>query len=242
MRKGRGSKRSAGVCGLFVSGVNTGVGKTYVAAMIARALRASGRSVGVYKPVASGCSLEDGRLVSDDAVALWKAAGEPGELAHVCPQSFALPTAPHLAARAEGKEVDAGLLRQGLAYWMERSEIVIVEGAGGLMTPVSDDDYVADLAHEFGFPLVIVAANELGAINLTLQTLITAAAFRDGLPVAGVVLSDVRNTDPARDPSIQSNAAELAARCIPPLLAHVKHGAAGFESEIDWRALACQER
>ena len=88
------------------------MGKTYVAALIARSLAASGRRVGVYKPAASGCVRDaQGRLVSDDAVALWEAAGRPGDLEHVCPQRFAAPLAPHLAARAEGREIDAGLLR-----------------------------------------------------------------------------------------------------------------------------------
>jgi dethiobiotin synthetase len=103
--------------GLFITGTGTGVGKTYVASLIARALRATGRRVGVYKPVASGCDLVDGELVSPDAVALWEAAGRPGTLDQVCPQRFAAPLAPHLAARAEGKRVDCGLLLRSLGFW-----------------------------------------------------------------------------------------------------------------------------
>ena len=81
--------------GLFITGTDTGVGKTYVAALIARSLAASGRRVGVYKPAASGCPRDpDGRLVSGDAVALWEAAGQPGELEYVCPQCFAAPLGP----------------------------------------------------------------------------------------------------------------------------------------------------
>ncbi len=116
--------------GLFITGTDTGVGKTYVAALIARALVASGRRVGVYKPAASGCTRDaQGRIVSDDAVALWEAAGRPGDLEHVCPQRFLAPLAPHLAARAEGKTLDADLLRAGLDYWKARSDIILVEGA-----------------------------------------------------------------------------------------------------------------
>ncbi|HKD36603.1 MAG TPA: dethiobiotin synthase, partial [Pirellulales bacterium] len=149
--------------GLFITGNDTGVGKTYVAAMIARSLAAAGRKVGVYKPVASGCREESGKLVSDDAVALWEAAGRPSDLERVCPQRFAAPLAPHLAARNESKWIDASLLRTGLEHWRERSEIVIVEGVGGLMSPVGEEEYVADVAFEFGYPLVIVARNALGA-------------------------------------------------------------------------------
>jgi dethiobiotin synthetase len=217
--------------GLFITGTGTGVGKTYVAALIARALRESGARVGVYKPVTSGCELRGGKLVSPDAVALWQAAGQPGMLEQVCTQLFAAPLAPHLAARAEGRQVDAGQLRRGIDYWRETSDFVIVEGAGGLMSPISDQDYNADLADEFGFPLVVVAANELGAINATLQTLITAATYRDGLNVAGIVLNSPRAVD--NDRSVDSNADELARRCVPPLLAVVDHGG-GFDRTVDW--------
>lgn len=223
--------------GLFITGTDTGVGKTYVAAIIARQLAANGRKVGVYKPAASGCARVGGVLVSDDAVALWNAAGRPGEFDRVCPQCFEAPLAPHLAALAEGGRLDAGRLRQGLQYWQERSEIILVEGAGGLMSPMGEDDYVADLAAEFGFPLVVVARNALGTINQTLQTLITAAVFREGLPVAGVVLNhpEVPSTD---DVSLSQNRGELAARCVPPILAEVGWNAETAGVEIDWFSLA----
>jgi dethiobiotin synthetase len=177
-----GDEDRVSVPGLFITGTDTGVGKTYVAALIARWLAASGRRVGVYKPAASGCVRDDqGRLVSDDAVALWEAAGRPGDLEHVCPQCFVAPLAPHLAARAEGREIDAGLLRTGLDYWRSRCEIVLVEGAGGLMSPLGDEEYVADLAGDLGFPLIVVSRNILGTINATLQTLIAAAVYGNGL-------------------------------------------------------------
>src|SRR5690606_32212131 len=128
--------------GLFVVGTDTGVGKTYVAARIAAALSETGVCVGVYKPAASGCRREGPALVSDDALELWQAAGQPGELVAVCPQCFAAPLAPHLAAREERKEIDALLLRSGLDYWRARSEVIIVEGAGGIMSPMGEQDYV----------------------------------------------------------------------------------------------------
>src|SRR5687768_6386371 len=106
--------------GLFVTGTSTEVGKTHVAAMIARALATVGRRVGVYKPVASGCRKAAGQLISDDAVALWEAAGRLGELDRVCPQRFKAPLAPSRAAAMEGKRVDAQLLRWGLDYWRQR--------------------------------------------------------------------------------------------------------------------------
>jgi dethiobiotin synthetase len=221
--------------GLFITGTGTGVGKTYVAALIARASRSAGKKVGVYKPVASGCVLHDGGLVASDAEALWEAAGRPGTLEQVCPQTFAVPLAPHLAARAEGRRVDVSLLRTGLDYWRSISEIVIVEGAGGLMSPISDNDYNADLATEFGYPLVVVAANQLGTINATLQTLIAAGTYRGGLPVAGIVLNSP--SPAADDPSAASNRDELAGRCSAPLLAETKYNGQ-FDQDVDWWKLA----
>ncbi|HEX2475146.1 MAG TPA: dethiobiotin synthase, partial [Lacipirellulaceae bacterium] len=173
----------------------------------------------------------------------------PGTLEQVCPQRFAASLAPHLAARAEGRLVDPRLLRDGIKFWRESSDVVLVEGAGGLMSPLTDDDYNADLAAEFGYPLVVVAANVLGTINATLQTLVTARMYgkagsrkqgarpniTSGLAVAGVVLnSPTAATD---DASVASNAHELSRRCGVPLLATVEHGGR-FEREVDWFALA----
>jgi dethiobiotin synthetase len=211
--------------GFFITGTGTEVGKTFVAALIAKQLVAEGVRVGVYKPAASGCRDD----VSDDAVALWEAAGRPLTLDDVCPQRFTAPLAPHLAAREESRRVDAALLRSGYEVWRETYDFVLVEGAGGLMSPLSDDDYNADLAHDLGLPVVIVAANRLGVINDVMQTLITAEA--KGLRVAGVVLND---TSAAGDASRATNAAELTQRMSAPLLGCVKWSK-GFTQPIDWR-------
>jgi dethiobiotin synthetase len=223
--------------GLFITGTGTGVGKTYVAALIARALAVAGKRVGIYKPVASGCDASGDELVSPDAVVLWEAARRPGAVDEVCPQRFVAPLAPHLAARAEGRQIDAKLLREGIDRWRRKSDIVLVEGAGGLMSPISEEDYNADLAAEFGFPLVIVAANELGTINATLQTLITAKTFRAGLHIAGIILNwPSRASD---DPSTASNREELVQRCDVPVLAEVVYGGR-FDTVVDWWHLAAR--
>ena len=231
--------------GLFITGTDTEIGKTYVTALIARSLVAGGARVGVYKPVASGCIAEpsqqtltqvEKQLVSEDAVALWEAAGRPAELERVCPQLFQAALAPHLAARAEGKEIDADLMREGIRFWQDRSDIVLVEGAGGLMSPLGDDEFVADLAFDLGYPLVVVSPNRLGTINATLQTLITAATFREGLSVAGVVLNDI--SPGADDASTTSNRSELAKHGVPPVLAHVGWNEESLGHQIDWMSLA----
>lgn len=190
--------------GLFITGTNTEVGKTYVTGLIARDLVRAGYRVGVYKPAASGCRRIDGRLVADDAVSIWEAADRPGSLEDVCPQCFAAPLAPHLAAAAEGKRLDEELLVGGIEVWQKRSDVVLVEGAGGLLSPLGRQLYVADLAARFGFPLIVVVPNELGMINQTLQTVFAAEHFGggsdggsdggsgDGLSVAGVVMNTPR--------------------------------------------------
>lgn len=220
--------------GIFITGTDTEIGKTYVAALVVKALVEAGYRVGVYKPVASGCLLQAQELVSEDALTLWNAAGRPGDLEHVCPQRFAAPLAPNRAAQEEGKRVDPQLLRDGVRYWQDRSDVVVVEGAGGLMSPLSDEDYVADLAYDLGYPLLVVAPNVLGTINHTLLTLITASTFRQGLPVAGIVLNQVR---PIPDASATSNCEELQRHCISPVVASVGWQATKIEPLVDWYAL-----
>ncbi len=227
------------VTGLFITGTDTNVGKTFVAAAIARQLAARGVRVGVYKPAASGCERDaSGQLVSEDAVRLWEAAGRPATLAQVCPQLFAAPLAPHLAALAEGKTLDAQLLRAGLSFWTDRCDIVLVEGAGGLLSPLGEDEYVADLAADLGYPLIVVAPNELGVINQTLCTLIAATTWPQALNVAGVVLNRRRATSADADPSLATNRAELVHRCVPPVLAELFFEQELFDQEVDWVALA----
>ena len=221
--------------GLFIVGTDTEVGKTYVAAQIARQLHASGKRVGVYKPVASGYG--DNHSEPSDAETLWLAAGRPGDLEAVCPQRFQAPLAPPLAAEAEGRQVDADLLRSGLDYWKQSSEIILVEGAGGIMSPLTEEEFVADLAYELGYPLVLVVPNQLGVINQTLQSLIAAVTFRDGIPVAGIVVNHCRAAEDM-DPSCATNREAISRHAVPPVLAEVGWQA-GFDNEVDWWKLAC---
>ncbi len=226
---------STRIPGLFITGTDTGVGKTYVAAMIARCLAGGGLRVGVYKPAASGCQRRGAALVSDDAVALWEAAGRPADLEHVCPQRFEAPLAPHVAARVEGRTVDVERLYRGIEFWQPRSDVLLVEGVGGLMSPMADKTFVADLAKRFGFPLVVVSRNALGTINQTLQTVVAATAHF-GLPIAGVVLN---NPAPLPDDvSVSFNRRELTLLSPVPILAEVGWGIRDFDAEVDWLALA----
>lgn len=223
--------------GLFVTGTDTDVGKTAVAVAIARQLVAEGRRVGVAKPVASGVTPG-----TSDARRLWEAAGRPLTIEQVCPQAFAAPLAPPRAARAEGRSVDERLLRSGVESWRAASDVVVVEGAGGLFSPVGDQSLVVDLARDLGLPLVIVDAARLGAIGRTLMAVTAARA--EGLAVAAVVLSHTHplggaDDDPASERRIAAdNALDLAARLGSMPVGVLAHAAERIAPDIDWFTLA----
>lgn len=204
---------------LFISGTDTEIGKTHVAAMLAKQLRTAGVKVGVYKPVASGCEVDaNGQLVSDDAVRLWRAAGEPETLDAVCPQKFLAPLAPCTAALAEGRSVDRHQMLAGARWWLARSQVLLVEGAGGLMSPLDEAYFNADLARDLKADVIIVAGDRLGVINHTLQTLIAAKAYK--LNVLGIILNRAFE---ATDDSIHSNADAIRRYADVPLLAVVDY-------------------
>jgi dethiobiotin synthetase len=169
--------------GVFVSGTDTGVGKTVISCALIRALLARGRDVGVMKPIETGVGPE-GPL---DAIALREASGASQSVEEVCPQRFALPAAPSVAAKAEGRAVDLALIHQGFDRIAAQCEFVLVEGAGGLLVPIGDHYAMLDLAIELGLPLLVAARARLGTINHTLLTLEVAATR--GACVAGVVIS-----------------------------------------------------
>lgn len=223
--------------GLFLAGTDTDVGKTAVAVAIVSQLVASGVRVGVYKPVASGT-----RGPGGDADLLWRAAGRPLSLASVCPQAFAAPIAPADAAAAEGRAVDERLLRAGLAPWRSACDLVVVEGAGGLFSPVGPRTLVVDLAREFCLPLVVVDAARLGLVGRTLAAV--RAARAEGMHVAAVVVSQTRAPhgaadDPASDAAIlRAGVGHLRERLPEIPVGVLAHGASRVEPSPDWMALA----
>jgi dethiobiotin synthetase len=207
----------AGARGVFVTGTDTGVGKTLVACGLLRALRARGRAAGAMKPIETGVSPAG----PADALALCAAAGARDALEDVCPQRFALPAAPSVAAQAEGRRVDLDAVRAAFERLAARHERLVVEGAGGLLVPVAPGVCMADLAAELGLPLLVVARAALGTINHTCLTLEAAAARR--LELAGVVISHAAGPLSGPDAANLSALRELlGARLVgevPPLAA-----------------------
>ena len=227
--------------GLFITGTDTSVGKTVVATAIVRQLRDEGVRVGAYKPAASGAvERPEGNRVWEDVEQLSQALGDAYPAERICPQRFAAPLAPPLAAAAEGRSVDPKLLRDGARWWQGQVEFLVVEGAGGLLSPLSSDDSVADLARDLALPLLVVARVGLGTINHTLLTL--EAAESRGLQVAGIVLNQAAPGE--WDLSVESNPAELQKRTRVPVLAVCPwresrdlRGEDAFR-RINWRAIA----
>ena len=222
--------------GLFFTGTDTGIGKTWVTSIAARHLSEQGVAVGAYKPTASG--VEDGRWA--DVVALAEAVGGGFPEERICPQRFAAPLAPPEAARQENRTVDPVLLRTGTEWWEKQVEVLLVEGVGGLLCPLTDTETIADLAADLAWPLVIVARNSLGTINHTLLT-IDAARNRD-LEIAGVVLNQPDPLDPL-DRSLETNARAIEHYGNVAVLGHVVHGERDLRpsdgtATIDWAELA----
>ncbi len=173
--------------GFFVTGTDTGVGKTVAACALIRGLRNEGIDVGAMKPMETGVDPVTGPL---DAAALCTATGnvDPPEL--VCPVRFALPAAPNVAAAHEGKQVDLDTVYRAFEELAARHDWLVVEGAGGLLVPTTDSATMADLAAHLALPIVVVARPALGTINHTRLTV--EEADRRGLDLLGVVISHDR--------------------------------------------------
>jgi dethiobiotin synthetase len=179
--------------GLFITGTDTGVGKTLVAAALASFLKKEGVDVGVMKPVESGCRRQEGNLVPQDALFLREAAGCGDDLDLVNPYRLKAPLAPSLAAEREGVEIDLGKLFECFQAIKEKHDFILVEGAGGLMVPLREGYLISDLVQLFQLPLLIVAASRLGAINHTLLTVRHAQSLT--IKVAGVILNNPEEED-----------------------------------------------
>ncbi|MGH7855626.1 MAG: dethiobiotin synthase [Candidatus Binatia bacterium] len=184
--------------GLFITGTDTGVGKTLVAASLAAYLRDRGYRVGVMKPVESGCTERNGMLIPEDALRLKEASGCAEPIEKICPYRFAEPLAPSIAAERAGQKIDVDLLLNTYGEISAEYDITLVEGAGGLMVPLLPSYTFADFARVLKLPLLIVAGNKLGVINHLLLSLEHASC--KGLSVLGYALNRISSdTSPAAE-------------------------------------------
>jgi len=196
------------VSALFITGTDTGVGKTFVGCALAHALRARGRRVAVMKPIETGVG-----DVPEDAARLRAAADDGAPLDAICPFRFRAPLAPAVAARLEGRTIDVGELVDAIRRRAADADILLVEGAGGLLVPVEGRTTWAEVAARAGLPLLIVAANRLGTVNhCALTTRVAAAA---GLAVRGFVLSQpAAETDVSAATNAETIADLTGLRCL----------------------------
>ncbi len=206
--------------GIFITGTDTGVGKTHVACLSAKELRRKFR-VGVMKPAESGCASVEGKAFPSDAAQLKEASGCRWPLERICPYAFFGALAPAEAAGREGRSMDLAHILHTFDDLQAEHDVVLVEGAGGLLTPLHGTLTCADLAKDLGLPLLIVARAGLGTLNHSLLTL-EAALSRD-IPVIALVLNENQRVE--GDESVESNARILREHTNVPVLGPLPHDA-----------------
>ncbi len=199
--------------GLFIIGTDTGVGKTFVAGVLASLLRARQLRVGVMKPVETGCPRQDGRLQPQDALYLREKAGSVDPLEEICPYAFEMPAAPLVAADALHTAIDLDRIVTGFHHLVARHQVTLVEGAGGILVPLTETADYTDLIQKLRIPVLVVARASLGTINHTMLTVRWAKQV--ALPLLGVVVNSP--TGPPA-PSEQANLEALVRRLPTPLL------------------------
>lgn len=173
--------------GIFVTGSDTGVGKTVVAGAIAAAVKIQGMDVGVMKPIATGAREVDGKLVSEDAEYLKNIIDSTDGDDIINPIRFKPAIAPTLAARQAGVGIELDKVWDAFTVLSGKHDFVVVEGIGGLMVPVGGDLFVADMALKMNLPIVIVCKYRVGAINHTLLTVECAKA--GNLQIKGLIIN-----------------------------------------------------
>ena len=230
--------------GIFVTGTDTAVGKTYLSCHIIQEMIRHGHSIGAYKPVCSGAITDaNGKQVWEDVELLWDAIHRSPSLSdipksRVCPQQFRMPVAPDRAAKMESRQVDESLITSGWQWWNGQVDYLLVEGVGGILSPISDQSLVVDLAVQVGYPLLIIARAGLGTINHTLLTI--EVARQHGLSIAGVVFNQAT---PELDSSARFNCEDLCLRTEVPFLGTMPFGShsllnhARKEANINWSEL-----
>jgi dethiobiotin synthetase len=203
--------------GIFITGTDTGVGKTMVAAALASYLKSTGLDVGVMKPVHTGCRLIHSRPSGGDTRLLIQSAGvkDPPEM--VTPYCLRHPLAPWTASQLEGVKIKTSVLLKAYRELCRRHAFIVVEGIGGLAVPITARMNVVDLALRFELPLLVVTRPGLGTLNHTQLTLEYAKAKK--VPVKGMVINQSEKR--AAGMAEKTNSVLLAALCKVPVLANI---------------------
>lgn len=200
--------------GFFITGTDTGVGKTIISAAIIKVMQASGIRTGAMKPVESGCRREGGILMPYDGAFLKETAHMDDHVRLITPYCFENALAPYAAAEIEGGDVNIEGIKKAYYSLYKRYDAMVVEGVGGLMVPLTSNYFVLDLAKEMGLPLIVVARPGLGTINHTLLTV--NYALEAGLDVSGIVINFCR--PPEDSLAEKTNSKTLSEICPVPLI------------------------
>ncbi len=216
------------VRGFFVTGTDTGVGKTRVSLGLMRTLQAQGHRVSGMKPVASGCRSGAGGPENADALELQRRSSLPVSCAQVNPYPFLPAVAPHIAARRDGVNIQLSVIRAHFHALSKQADFVVVEGVGGWLVPINAEQTMQDVALALDLPVVLVVAIRLGCLNHALLT--AAAIHRSGLRMAGWVANRM---DPACEYTDEL-VADLEQRLPAPLLADVRfaRGCGAVEKQL----------
>lgn len=203
--------------GWFITGTDTGIGKTWVSAGLMHALRERGLTVAGMKPVASGCEATPEGLRNEDALMLQAQCSPMQPYEHINPYAFAPPIAPHIAAAEASVSIDFDRVARYYALLAGATDRVVVEGVGGWLVPLNARKSVADLAQSLGLPVILVVGVRLGCIN---HALLSAEAIHArGVPLAGWVANCV---EPGTD-RLEENIDTLRGLIDAPLLGVVPH-------------------
>lgn len=203
--------------GYFITGTDTGVGKTLVSAALLHAFAARGLRVVGMKPVAAGCEWRDGEPYWEDVAQLQAASNVDAPLRSRNPYCFEPPIAPHIAAAQAGTRIELATIHQAYEDLQNYADMVIVEGAGGFCVPLNESETLSDLARQLKLPVILVVAMRLGCIN---HALLTVQAIRQlGLPLAGWVANQM---DTDMD-AIDENLVALQQRIDAPLLGNLTY-------------------
>lgn len=233
--------------GLFISGTDTGVGKSLITGGIAYLLRQQGIKVGVFKPIASGCRHDREGLVSDDTEFLAYCADADYPLHVITPVTYSTPAAPVTCAEIEEYPVDFEAIATAYRYLCEHCDVVLVEGIGGALVPITETETILDLAVEFDLPVVIAARPNLGTINHSLLTI--QAVRHAGLPVAGLVVcgynAETANVPEETSPDVICDFGDTTLLAVVPYDPDscVEEGRLGKRviqslQDCDWRSLS----
>jgi len=219
--------------GYFITGTDTGVGKTIICGAIAHALVLSGKHIGVMKPFETGCITRNGGLVPEDALFLKEMAQCREDISTICPCRFKHPLAPLVAASLEMASINIESVIKTYREMEKKYETILVEGAGGIMVPLDNDYVTLDLIRDLGLPLIIVSRLSLGTINHTLLTVTQARQY--GIEIAGIIFNQLtQETGKAEEtnPKIIQEFAQVPILGQVPFISRKKRSDAAFLAKV----------